>query len=389
MQLSNVSNVNSTSHSASITMPAVKAIAHAKAAANNSSKTVLLTNVASNVVSNAASNVVSNAVSNVVSNAVSNIASNAVSNLASKAASITISNLATPEPILQEKTTSDNQVRPRQATGQTGPKSVAGKRKIRFNALKQGRYAKSTLLPFEDEKLYAKHSKEVFAALGPINYIETQLVDEYANAIWRIYRHETRGAYEREQILKRLTPTMAAQMLGIADTKVHKAPEYLIKLAHVIPKTESQQALNAIAQYVHLQKNAKGIANFNLVWRQYSILFEALSVWVDDHGFNTPLFNGSHEGLSLAWQKNPIKVLESLEALCDELYYVAHWEKIKPAIRVWMESYYFLQRAEQYRINQDEQLLMKERNYAHSLLDRLSRLRKTGVLTGLDLPKGD
>lgn len=82
-------------------------------------------------------------------------------------------------------------------------------------------------------------------------------------------------------------------------------------------------------------------------------------------------------------------MLESLETLCDELYYVAHWEKIKPAIRVWMESYYFLQRAEQYRINQDEQLLMKERNYAHSLLDRLSRLRKTGVLTGLDLPKGD
>jgi len=300
MQLSNVSNTNNTStstsnsnsNSSSFSMPAVKAIAHAKAAANNSSKTVLL--------SNAASNAASNVASNAVSNAVSNVASNAVSNLASKAASITISNLATPEPILQEKTTSDTQVTPRQATGQTGPKSLAGKRKIHFNALKQGRYAKSTLLPFEDEKLYAKHSKEVFAALGPTNYIETQLVDEYANAIWRIYRHETRGAYEREQILKRLTPTMAAQMLGIADTKVHKAPEYLIKLAHVIPKAQSQQALKALAQYVHLQKNAKGIANFNLVWRQYSILFEALSVWVDDHGFNTPLFNGSHEGLSLA-----------------------------------------------------------------------------------------
>ena len=170
MQLSNVSNTNntstSTSNSSSFSKPAVNAIAHAKANTNNSSKIVLLTNAASNAASNAVSNVVSNVVSNAVSNAVSNVASNAVSNLASKAASITISNLATPEPILQEKTTSDTQVRPRQATGQTGPKSLAGKRKIHFNALKQGRYAKSTLLPFEDEKLYAKHSKEVFAALG-------------------------------------------------------------------------------------------------------------------------------------------------------------------------------------------------------------------------------
>ena len=268
----------------------------------------------------------------------------------------------------------------KKASGQTGPKSLAGKKKIGFNALKQGRFAKSPLLPFEDAKLYAKHTKEVFAALGPTNYIETQLVDEYANALWRIYRHETRGSYEREQILHRLTPVMAAQMLGITSERANCAPEFLTQLNHVISKTERVLAHKCLYQYSHLIKNARGIANFNLVWRQFPNLFDALAVWVDKHYEGSPLFNSTKQGLKLAWQQRPEKVLESLERLSNELYYICHWEEFRPQIRVWMESYYFLQRAEQYRINQDEQLLMKERNYAHSLLDRLMRLRKTGQL---------
>jgi hypothetical protein len=89
----------------------------------------------------------------------------------------------------------------------------------------------------------------------------------------------------------------------------------------------------------------------------------------------------------MAWQQNPNKVLAFLEELADELYYLANWEQIKPQIRVWMEAYYFAQRSEQHRINQDEQLVMKERNYANSLLDRLMRQRKSGFLW--DLSSGE
>ena len=338
--------------------------------------------------------VIINSAANVGANTLAHTAITALNN----SASITVVSTNNTHSVTQQvsanasaiKSTSDMELQPastdasakgaKRASGQTGPKSLAGKKKIRFNALKQGRYAKSPVLPFEDAKLYDKHSKSVFAALAPTNYIETQMVDEYANALWRIYRHEARSVYEREQILNRLTPQMAAQMLGMADERAHRAPQYLTQLDYKVSKAECQSAQKGLKQYEHLLKNAKGIANFNLVWRQYPELFEALAVWIDSHFSDVPLFNATHQGLSLGWQQHPAKVLECLDKLSDELYYIAHWEEMKPKIRVWMETYYFLQRTEQYRINQDEQLLMKERNYAHTLLDRLARLRKSGIL---------
>jgi hypothetical protein len=43
---------------------------------------------------------------------------------------------------------------PTRAHGQTGPKTQRGKWHSKWNALKHGRYAKSTLLPFEDEAAF-------------------------------------------------------------------------------------------------------------------------------------------------------------------------------------------------------------------------------------------
>lgn len=297
------------------------------------------------------------------------------------------SSIALTEPSNTQKaakeSTQDDQSACKKTHSQTGPKSSAGKKAIRFNALKTGRYAKSTLLPFEDEKAYSKHSKSVFSALAPANYIEVQIADEYANATWRIRRHETRSAYEREKILERLTSQMAAQMLGITGNRAVRAPEYLTQLRHRVSQSERQLAKKALQEYAHLIEHAKGIQNFNLVWRQYPTLFEALASSIDAQQIQPALFGPTAQGLSMAWQQNPNKLLVYLEEVADELYYLANWELMQPLIRVWMEAYYFSQRSEQHRINQDEQLLMKERNYAHSLLDRLMRQRKNGFLWSL------
>ena len=84
------------------------------------------------------------------------------------------------------------------AHGQTGPKSIAGKNRSRWNALKDGATAKSGVLPFEDVRVYQRHIREVEKALEPTNYVEAQLVREYAEGLWRIIRHEKRGSYQRE-----------------------------------------------------------------------------------------------------------------------------------------------------------------------------------------------
>ena len=274
------------------------------------------------------------------------------------------------------------------AYGQTGPKSVAGKNHTRWNALKDGATAKSMVLPFEDERAYKRHIKEVEHALSPVNYVEEQMVREYAEGLWRLIRHEKRGAYERDEILNRLTPQLAAQMLGLKERYVSSAPDYLIDLKHKIPKQAQAIATKALDQYQHLIANAKGIANFNLVWRQYQLLFEQFSIWLLDHNpGSTPVFTHTGKDLNLPWQQNPQKLLQILEHFANHLYFVEQFEHFKPAIRVWIESWFFLQKTEMRKLEHVEQLLLKERNYTYGILERLLRFRKSNVFLN-GMPSG-
>ena len=266
------------------------------------------------------------------------------------------------------------------AHGQTGPKSIAGKNRSRWNALKDGATAKSGVLPFEDVRVYQRHIREVEKALEPTNYVEAQLVREYAEGLWRIIRHEKRGSYQREEIFKRLTPVMMAQMLGLDECYWSCAPDYLMDLKYNITQREEARAKRALSQYAHLQSNAKGIANFNMVWRQYPDLFEALSEWlITKNPGSTPIFTNTGKDLNLPWQQNPQKLTQLLEKFSNYLYYVAHFEGFKPDIRVWLESWFFLQRTEMRKLEYDDQLLLKERNHTHSMLDKLIRFRKSNL----------
>ena len=269
------------------------------------------------------------------------------------------------------------------AHGQTGPKSIAGKNRSRWNALKDGATAKSGVLPFEDARVYQRHIREVEKALEPTNYVEAQLVREYAEGLWRIIRHEKRGSYQREEIFKRLTPMMMAQMLDLKECYWNCAPDYLMDLKYKITQRDEARAKRALSQYAHLLSNAKGIANFNMVWRQYPDLFEVLSQWlIDINPGSTPIFTSTGKDLNLPWQQSPQKLTELLEKFSKSLFYVAHFESFKPHIRVWMESWFFLQRTEMRKLEHDDQLLLKERNHTYSMLDKLMRFRKSQPVFG-------
>jgi hypothetical protein len=59
------------------------------------------------------------------------------------------------------------------------------------------------------------------------------------------------------------------------------------------------------------------------------------------------------------------------------MFFVAYFEGYKPAIRVWMESWFFLQKTEMRRLENLDQLLVKERNQAYGMLEKLMRFRKS------------
>ena len=49
--------------------------------------------------------------------------------------------------------------------GPTGPRSIAGKRISSMNALRNGVFAKTPVLPFEDDRTYERHVKDMFNSL--------------------------------------------------------------------------------------------------------------------------------------------------------------------------------------------------------------------------------
>src|SRR5438132_1388356 len=65
----------------------------------------------------------------------------------------------------------------RNARKSTGPRSAAGKARSRFNALKHGMTARSTLLPDEDASELAARQQKLLDDLQPRSHFEAILVE--------------------------------------------------------------------------------------------------------------------------------------------------------------------------------------------------------------------
>jgi hypothetical protein len=111
----------------------------------------------------------------------------------------------------------------RNALKSTGPKSDDGKAKSRMNALRHGLTAGQAVLPHENEDDYEKLRNGMLESYAPENPAEQALIEELANAYWRLmrlHRVETRywdnlgGSYNRadEGIAEALLQTPDRQM---------------------------------------------------------------------------------------------------------------------------------------------------------------------------------
>ncbi len=72
----------------------------------------------------------------------------------------------------------------------TGPKSLAGKRAVRLNALRHGLLARDVVLPDEPADAFEDLRNAVHADLAPSGPVEGLLADRVVNAMWRLRRLE-------------------------------------------------------------------------------------------------------------------------------------------------------------------------------------------------------
>src|SRR6202453_4976796 len=78
---------------------------------------------------------------------------------------------------------------PKERTGPTGgPKTEAGKQRIRLNAYKHGLTGQIHLFTGEEHQAFDKHCQSVIEALAPIGTLEQQLAQSIAEGKWRLNR---------------------------------------------------------------------------------------------------------------------------------------------------------------------------------------------------------
>lgn len=259
--------------------------------------------------------------------------------------------------------------------GQTGPKSIAGKRRSSMNALKSGMFARTPVLPFEDETQYRRHVKSVFASLKPEDAVQESTAQQIADSMWRGQRQEYRAALERDEVFKSLTPRVMVDFLGLDGVQAKYPPWFLVKPNLKITRKQSQHYRQLHQQYEHLALNAKGVANYNLVWRQYMEFFTALEYWLTN--IQPPLFLGNRQGLDLYWQNHPRKLECQIEEFASYCWCLGNFDQLRPKIRNWMGIWYFLKARESEKVERLDARMLQERKTCLHLLDSFFRMRKS------------
>ena len=108
----------------------------------------------------------------------------------------------------------------------SGPKSVAGKRRSRRNALKHGLAAETVISVIENEDDYRRFQNTLYREYSPQTFTEGELVARLASLFWRL-RRATAIETELFQIQARLiedrtrqVETMRAQEAATSETLV-------------------------------------------------------------------------------------------------------------------------------------------------------------------------
>ena len=259
--------------------------------------------------------------------------------------------------------------------GQTGPKSMAGKRRSSMNALKDGLFARTPVLPFEDEAQYRRHVKAVTASLAPEDAVQANLAQQIADSMWRGQRQEYRAALQRDEVFKTLTPAIMAEFLKLGGKLAKYPPRFLITPNFKITRKEAKDYAQLYQQFEHLLANVKGVPNYNMVWRQYPHFFQHLELWM--RSIDPPLFMNYRQGLDIYWQNHPRKLEAYIEEFGVSCWYLANFDDLRPQIRNWMGIWFFLKGRESEKIERFDDRMLQERRTCQGLLDCFFRMRKS------------
>ncbi len=137
--------------------------------------------------------------------------------------------------------------------GQTGPKSIPGKKRSSMNALKHGAYSQAVVLPSEDAHDYERKVRAYQRSLKMTTELGKDLARLTVDHFWVAQRMKTPLVIAEKKYYPRVEPVQFAKYLGIPNHLAQKAPDFLVNPSYEVPSDVRDHALIICEQITFLK----------------------------------------------------------------------------------------------------------------------------------------
>ena len=159
----------------------------------------------------------------------------------------------------------------RNAKLSTGPKTQAGKDRVRFNALVHGLRAESAVIPGEDQAKFDQHLARLSAAWMPQDDMEKSLVEDIAVTQWKLARIDRNEARIHDPAVPSGEYALALHRIYLTQTRLQKAISSTIADLERYRKERIQRQLD-------VEPKGDKVYQMGLIWytpggeRHYTVL---------------------------------------------------------------------------------------------------------------------
>jgi len=244
-----------------------------------------------------------------------------------------------------------------------------------LNALKHGLYTKNPLLPFENKRQYQRHVRRISRELQPENGLQEQAVQEMAEFLWRMKRHQELIITLEKQIMAQYTPCMMAEVSGVSSELHFAAPDWLVDLPYPADREYRQYAKKVCHQYEEARANFATIPNLVQIIDKYPELFMEADHYLRDTEGRT-VINIVSRTLEPIWQHDPKGLWQIFFKTYAHLYYRAHAKDLEKIIRPEVEAWFYVKSSEHQRLQREKDTSLRMSVELRKKIQHYSQLKK-------------
>lgn len=221
--------------------------------------------------------------------------------------------------------------------GQTGPKSIPGKKRSSLNALKHGAYSKAVVLPSEDAHDYERKVRAYQRSLKLTSELGKDLARLTVDHYWVAQRMKTQLSITQKKYYPSIDAIEFAKYLGLPQAIAQKAPAYLVNPSHQIPNEVRDQAFIVCEQIQLIKQYLPWQHSYEEFCEQYPELRLALDAYLSANQLAPLLGDDCTEESGWVWNVGALNAW-NLDAMYATHFYEANFDAYKSDLCIYMES---------------------------------------------------